>query len=157
MSCACRLKLSRNSSVLSSITDKKSVLRSVQASRSARTRVRVDCGPPSRRIPAYTVELRPRGGGSAGFEIGAEHIVPAGDEITAGTLALVSGVLQEREMDGSDVGGGSESAAAAAAATHSPEGVAKSLACNRQGGPQAIHARYVFARRHGSSEANACV
>ena len=67
-----------------------------------------------------------------GFEIGAEHIVPAGDEITSGVLALVSGTLQEREMDGSDVdfGGGSESAAAA---THSPEGVAKSLACNRQG------------------------
>jgi hypothetical protein len=60
-----------------------------------------------------------RRGGSLGFEIGAEHILPAGDEITAGVLALMSGALQEREM------------ASSAAATHSPEGVSKALACNR--------------------------
>jgi|AntAceMinimDraft_12_1070368.scaffolds.fasta_scaffold18372_1 murein tripeptide amidase MpaA len=50
------------------------------------------------RIPAYTVELRPRAGRFSGFDLGTANIILAGDEITVGVLALMYTALQELEM-----------------------------------------------------------
>jgi len=61
--------------------------------------------------------VRPRGGalGPPGFQPGAEHIAPAGDETTAGVLALLTAVMHEKNLESEGV--------------YTAEGVNTSMSC----------------------------